>query len=126
MGGGAAVTAGASAAKNYINNTAAAMISGSSVISHGGVELTANSESTIWAMTIAATGGGSGGAGGGFSINGAGSGSINTIDNRTEASITNTSTVTTFGGDIVLTADEFEFWRLRRCRWWYFARWCRC
>ena len=104
---GAALTAGVSVAINDIANEVSAAVSGSTITAAGNVGLTATSNATIDAWTLAAAVGAAGGQGGGFSFAGAGSGSGNTIQNTVKAEILSGSTVTTTGaGSVTLKATD--------------------
>ena len=106
-GGKAAVTLSASVAINLVDNSNKATIDGSTVTSSGAVGLDAKATSTITAITIALAGSGTGGSGLGFAISATGAGSLNSIKNTTEASITGGSTVETTGSSaITLRAQD--------------------
>jgi len=104
--GGVTVSLGASVAVNDITNTVSARVSGSTLDAAGSVELEARSTATIWALTIAGAGGGSGGAVGGVSVSGAGSSSVNVISNDVIAAIEESSVTTRNVGGIQVTAED--------------------
>src|SRR5262249_12710888 len=81
VGSEAGVSVGvlAAAAVNNITSTTTALIDSSTVISSGGVSLTANSSSTIRAFALGLAGVVGGGSSAGVAIGGAGSGSGNII-----------------------------------------------
>jgi hypothetical protein len=101
---------GASIAINSITNVARSVIDASTVMSSGAVELLAEEHAKILAVTIAAAGalntnGSSGG--GGFALQGAASGSWNSINNIVEALIRNASHVTSgSSADVKLNATD--------------------
>ena len=109
-GSGGSGAAGVAAASNEITDTVAAYIDSSKVTSAGGVEIDAQSTSSIAALTFGvAVAVGTGG--GGLAGSGAGAGSGNTIRNSVSSSIRNSTTangkgVTANGGKVVLTATE--------------------
>jgi hypothetical protein len=87
--GGGIGTVGASISYNDIDNDVRAKISGSTVTSGGEIELSADSDAEIWALTVAGSFSGSGGIVG-ISLTGAGSSATNSIHNTIEAYITDT------------------------------------
>ena len=93
-----AVAIGLSIAVNNITENVTGQITGASKVSAATLSITAKSDSTINAWTIA--GGGSvstGQSGGGFDFNGAGAGSGNTIDNTVLADLSDVPNVTLTG-----------------------------
>jgi hypothetical protein len=112
QGNGFGVAVGVSAAANSIGaadqpNSVRAAIEDSTVDAAGGVQLTANSKSTILAITVAGGIGLSGAPTNGVAFGLAGAGSQNVIAVNTQALIADGSTVTTHNGkDVTLTATD--------------------
>jgi Ca2+-binding RTX toxin-like protein len=87
---------GASLAVNVIANDIGSFISDSTVTTGGGVELTALSEATIWALTVGGSGAGAGSSEGtGIALSVGGAVTVNVVSNAVKASIEDSSDVTT-------------------------------
>ena len=103
-GGGVSVAVGASISANEVTNTVLADIDGGTVDSAGGVQVTATSSTTIYAVAAAGVISGSRG-GADLAASGAGAGTYNTVDNSVEALINGGSSVTTGNdGGVIVTA----------------------
>src|SRR5262249_28369056 len=81
QGGGVSVAVGASISTNTISNTVTAAVEGSTVLSDGGVQVTAKSAAVIYAVASAGVIAGAGGQEGGLAVSGAGAGTYNTVTN---------------------------------------------
>ncbi|MCK9233336.1 MAG: hypothetical protein M0P04_11190, partial [Syntrophales bacterium] len=83
-----AASLGASVAINSVSGGIRAYSEDSTLTSAGGLDLTATSGTTIWAMTLAGVGAGGKGTGSfGLAFSGAGAGSLNTVERSIEAYI---------------------------------------
>ena len=107
IGGSAVVgTFGASIAVNEIENAVRSRISGSTVNVSGSVDLSAASESSIWALTVSGTAAGSGAGVWALAGSGAGSGSYNRVKNSIEAYIEDSPRIGTTDNEISLSTKD--------------------
>ena len=102
--GGIGISVGAAAATNDVGNTVSAMVDSSSVEASGPLDVSAASSADIDVFTLGASGALTGGEGGGVSLVGAGSGSGNTVVNKVESSVKDSTVVV--DGAVNLTATD--------------------
>ena len=102
---GVQVSVGAAAAVNTIVDSTLAIVVGSTVGSAGAVSLSASNDETIDAYTVGVDAALSTGSAAGLQLSGAGSGSANTVNDRTKALIENSSTNATTTPSIVTSGQ---------------------
>jgi hypothetical protein len=102
---GVQVSVGAAAAVNTIVDSTLAIVVGSTVDSAGAVSLSASNDETIDAYTVGVAAALSTGSAAGLQLSGAGSGSANTVNDRTKALIENSSTNGTTTPSIVTSGQ---------------------
>ena len=105
---GVQVSVGAAAAINTIVDSTLAIVEGSTVDSAGAVSLSASNDETIDAYTVGIAGALSTGSGVSLQFSGAGSGSANTVNDRTKALIEDSSTNGTTTPSIVTSGQPSQ------------------